>query len=184
VLWLHITTGAREGWGSEAVKLSDPLDNVNTSLIGLKWENLEFTADTVILKVYEHKTQKTWTTDLSWLDKEIVPIFLKYKRDKGNIIKTLTGCKTVKQIKNYYEKLVKKISTLLELPFELTPHDMRRSHISILAELGVPMEISCGGLLDFGVGWENLDTALIFYTRFSRYAKQKLLELAEIRKKK
>jgi hypothetical protein len=46
------------------------------------------------------------------------------------------------------------------------------------------MEIACSGLLDFGVGWEDLSTALIFYTRFSRYVKEKLLEEAEKRKEK
>jgi Phage integrase family. len=183
VIWLHLVTGAREGWGSEIVRLSEDLDNVKTSLIGLKWEDLEFIADSIILKVYEHKTQKTWRVDLKWLDPEIVPIFLKYRKDKGSIIKTLTKCKTVKEFRRYYEKLLEKISELLNLPFRLTPHDLRRSHISILAELGVPMEIAVSGLMDFGVGWEDLSTALIFYTRFSRYVKEKLLEEAEKRKR-
>jgi len=183
LIWLHITTGVREGWGSEVTKLSDDLDNAKTSLVGLKWENLEFIADTVVLKIYEHKTQKVWRADLRWLDPEIVNVFLKYRQDKGSIIKTLSKCKTVKEFRRYYEKLLERISKLLNLQFKLTPHDLRRSHISILAELGIPMEISCSGLLDFGVGWEDLSTALIFYTRFSRYVKEKLLEEASKRKK-
>jgi Phage integrase family. len=178
VIWLHITCGCREGWGSEIVELSEDLDNVRTSLIGLRWEDLEFIADTVILKIYEHKTQKTWRADLKWLDPEIVPIFLKYRRESGSIIKTLTRCRTVKEFMKYYTKLLERVSELLNLPFKLKPHDLRRSHISILAELGIPMEIACSGLLDFGVGWEDLSTALIFYTRFSRYVKEKLLEEA------
>jgi Phage integrase family. len=184
LIWLHVTTGAREGWGSEIVKPNMDLDEVKTSLIGLRWENLEFVADTVILKIYEHKTQKTWRCDLRWLDPEIVPVFLKYRKESGSIIKTLTKCKTVKDFMKYYAKLLERVSELLNLPFKLKPHDMRRSHISILAELGVPMEIAVSGLMDFGVGWEDLSTALIFYTRFSRYVKEKLLEEASRRKKK
>jgi Phage integrase family. len=183
VIWLHIVTGAREGWDSEITKPNDDLDNAKTSLVGLRWENLEFVADTVILKVYEHKTQKTWRCDLKWLDPEIVPIFLRYRKESGSIIKTLTKCKTVKEFERYYRRLLKRVSELLNLPFTLKPHDMRRSHISILAELGIPMEIAVSGLMDFGVGWEDLSTALIFYTRFSRYVKEKLLEEAEKRKR-
>jgi hypothetical protein len=55
---------------------------------------------------------------------------------------------------------LKKISNLLGLGFTLVPHDMRRSHISILAELGVPLEIAVSGHMDFGVGWEDLKRRL------------------------
>jgi hypothetical protein len=33
--------------------------------------------------------------------------------------------------------------------------------------------------MDFGVGWEDLTTAIIFYTRFSKYTKQRILEQAQ-----
>jgi len=182
VVWLHLTTGAREGWGSEGVSRNEDLDNVNTSLIGLKWENIEYTPDTIILKVFENKTQKWWTTDLRWLDHEPIELLLKYRREKGSIMKSITNCKTVMDLQKWYSHTLKKISKLLALPFTLTPHDMRRSHISILAELGVPMEVAVSGLMDFGVGWEDLSTALIFYTRFSKYAKTKVLENVNARK--
>jgi hypothetical protein len=80
-------------------------------------------------------------------------------------------------------KVLEKISKLLNLPFKLVPHDMRRSHISILAELGVPLEIAVSGHMDFGVGWEDLKTAVVFYLRFSRYVKQKVMEQINQRKK-
>jgi integrase len=182
VIWLHLTVGCREGWGSEGVSTSQDLDTVNTSLIGLKWENIQYTSDTIILKAYENKTQKWWSADLKWLDPEPVELLLKYRKDKGSIVKTLSGCKTVVDFQRWYSRTLKKISKLLNLPFELTPHDMRRSHISILAELGVPMEVAVSGLMDFGVGWEDLSTALIFYTRFSRYAKVKIIENINTRK--
>jgi integrase len=184
--WLHITTAAREGWGSEDVEsLKQDLDEVKTSLIGLKWENLEFTGGTPVLKIYENKTRSWWRCDLTWLDAEVAEYFIKkYYKPSGSIVKTLLGVEklTVAEFAKWYYKLMKKISKLLELPFTLKPHDMRRSHISILAELGVPMEVACAGLLDFGVGWEDLKTALVFYTRFSRYAKAKIFESMNTRK--
>jgi hypothetical protein len=71
----------------------------------------------------------------------------------------------------------------LNLGFELTPHDIRRSHLAILAEFGVPLEVACGGLMDLGVGWEDLKTAYVFYLRYSKYAKQKVMETIQARKK-
>lgn len=182
IVWLHIVTGAREGWKSEST-VDENLENVNTSLIGLKWENLERIGDSWILKIYEHKTRKTWSCDISWLDPDIVPIFLKYRKERGSIIATLTGCKTVKEFERYYRKLLKDISVKLGLEFTLVPHDLRRSHISILAELGVPLEIAVSGLMDFGVGWEDLSTALIFYTRFSKHKKEMLIKELRERQK-
>jgi DNA-binding MarR family transcriptional regulator len=179
VIWLHITTGAREGWGSEITSESMDLDEAKTSLIGLKWENLSGT----VIRIYEHKTMKEWTADLTWLDAELVPVLLKYKkRERGSILKDITGCKTVKEFKEWYSKQLKRISKLLGLQFTLVPHDMRRSHISILAELGVPLEMALSGSMDFGVGWEDVTTALIFYLRFSKYTKQKLYESMNARK--
>jgi integrase len=185
IIWLHIVTGAREGYESRDVKSSQDLDEVKTSLIGLRWENLEFVGGVPILKIYENKTKSWWRCDLTWLDSEVAEYFIKkYYRKEGNIIKTLLGKDklTVAQFKRWYYRLMDKVRETLGLPYELEPHDMRRSHISILAELGVPMEISCGGLMDFGVGWEDLKTALTFYTRFSRYAKAKIYELMNARK--
>ena len=183
LVWLHITTGAREGYTLYPKKA--PLDSqeVKSSLVGLKWENMSKVGDTYILKIYESKTEKWWTCDLSWLDSELLNILLKYARDKGSIIKTLTGCETVGDFVKYYHKLLKKVSELLNLPFKLVPHDLRRSHISILAELGVPMEYSISGHMDFGVGWEDAKTAVVFYLRFSKYTKQLLMQQIEERKK-
>jgi integrase/DNA-binding MarR family transcriptional regulator len=186
-VWLHVTAGPREGWGSEEAKNENlDLDNVKTSLIGLKWENIEFVGGIPILKIYENKTRTWWRCDLTWLDPEVAEYFIKkYYRKQGSIIKTLLGRDklTVREFKEYYTKLVREISKKLELPFELVPHDLRRSHISILAELGVPMEIAVSGLMDLGVGWENLDTALQFYLRFSKYAKSKIIESINMRKR-
>ena len=183
VIWLHITTGSREGY--TLYTPSQPLDdpNVNSSLIGLRFENMTKVGDTYIIKIYESKTNKTWTCDLSWLDNEALEIFLKYSREKGNIVKSLLGVETVGEFVKKYTSLLKRISKLLNLPYTLKPHDLRRSHISILAELGIPLEYAVSGHFDFGVGWEDLKTAVYFYLRFSRYTKEILKKQMETRKK-
>lgn len=183
VIWLHITTGAREGYSiySEAADLDDP--EVKSSLTGLKWENLRKVGDTYIIEIYESKTETPWTCDLSWLDEEPLNVLLKYAKDRGSIIKTLTGLETVGQFMRWYNKLTDKVSKLLNLPYKLRPHDMRRSHISILAELGVPMEYALSGHMDFGVGWEDAKTALVFYLRFSKYTKERLKkQMSEVKR--
>jgi len=183
MVWLHITTGAREGYTLYSGKVGLDSQEVKSSLVGLRWENLSKVGDTYILKIYESKTEKWWTCDLSWLDREMLDVLLRYAKDKGSIIKSITGCETVSEFVKYYQKLLKKVSKLLELPFKLVPHDLRRSHISILAELGVPMEYAISGHMDFGVGWEDAKTAVVFYLRFSKYTKQLIMKSIEERKK-
>jgi len=180
-IWLHLTAGSREGYEAEGVSDASKLEDVNTSLIGLRWERLYQVGDTFIIQVYESKTGKTWTCDLSWLDAEPISELLKYRKEKGSIIASITGIETVGRFIKWYRKVLEKVSKLLGLEFTLTPHDIRRSHISILAELGVPLEIAVSGHMDFGVGWEDLKTAVVFYLRFSRYVKQKVME--EIRRR-
>jgi len=182
IIWLHVTTGSREGWSTLELKYKDiysiDLDETKSSLVGLKWENFE----PPILKVYESKTNKTWTTDLRWLDEELYQVFLKYRKERGSIIKSIVNIRSVGEFRDWYSDLLKKVSKMLKLNFTLKPHDMRRSHISILAELGVPLEYSLSGNLDFGVGWEDVSTALIYYLRFSKYTKIKLYEMMQSRK--
>ena len=109
-------------------------------------------------------------------------MFLKYRKERGSIIKSITNIRTVGEFRDWYSDLLKKVSKMLKLNFTLKPHDMRRSHISILAELGIPLEYALSGNLDFGVGWEDVSTALIYYLRFSRYTKLKLFEMMQNRK--
>jgi Phage integrase family. len=178
-LWLHLTSGAREGWEAEGVKYSTKLEDCISSLCGLRWENLD--PRLKIIKIYESKTNKWWDCDLTWLDPEPIELLMKYYREKGSIIKDITKCETVWEFAKYYSRLCEKISKLLNLPFKLKPHDIRRSHLSILAELGVPLEIAVSGHMSFGVGWEDLKTAYIFYLRFSKHLKSKIME--EIRQR-
>ena len=184
VIALHIACGCREGWTN--VSESDDLDsqNVRSSLVGLKWENIAWTTDSCIINIYESKTEKWWKCDPKWLDAEIVELLKKYAKEKGSIIKTITGIETVGEFQRWYVKLLKQVSELLNLPYTLKPHDLRRSHISILAELGVPMEYAISGYMDFGVGWEDAKTALMWYLRFSKLTKHLLMQKIEETKKK
>jgi hypothetical protein len=88
-----------------------------------------------VLKVYESKTNKWWEADLTWLDPEVVEVFDRYYKEKGSIIEAITGIDRVGKFKRWYGRLLEKVSELLGLPFRLVPHDLRRSHLSILAEL-------------------------------------------------
>jgi hypothetical protein len=79
---LHITCGCREGWGAEGVTEKTPLEECNSSLVGLKWEKLQFVSGSWILEIYESKTGKWWYCDLSWLDPEPIEVLLKYRKEK------------------------------------------------------------------------------------------------------
>jgi len=181
VFALHLATRAREGWES-----GNDLEDAKSSLCGLKWENVswrgDFREDSITIKIYEHKTNKWWYCDPSWLDVEISQLLRKYAREKGSIIASITKLKSIKDFENWYKRTLKKISKLLELPFTLSPHDIRRSGLSILAELGVPLEIACSDRLALGVGWEDLKTAYVYYLRFSKTTKERVLREIEAAK--
>jgi len=181
VFALHLATRAREGWESGTT-----LEDAKSSLCGLKWENIswrgDFRDESITIKIYEHKTNKWWYCDPSWLDIEIAQLLKKYAKEKGSIIASITGLKSIKDFESWYKKVLKKISQLLNLPFTLTPHDIRRSGLSILAELGVPLEIACSDRLALGVGWEDLKTAYVYYLRFSKTTKERVLREIEAAK--
>ena len=181
VFALHLATRAREGW-----KDGGSLEEAKSSLCGLRWENVswrgDFREDSVVIKIFESKTNKWWYCDPAWLDPEISQLLKKHAKERGSIIATITGLKTTNEFKEWYTKTLRKISKLLELPFTLVPHDVRRSGLSILAELGVPLEIACSDRLALGVGWEDLKTAYVFYLRFSKTTKERILKEIEASK--
>lgn len=183
-IWLHITTGAREGYTiySSLTRLDDP--SVKASLVGLRWEKLNKIGDEYILSVYERKTFRDWDCNLKWLDEEVMKYFLsKYMRSSGSIIATITGFNTVGEFRRWYIRLCKRAAELLGYT-DLKPHDMRRSHISILAEFGVPMEYALSGMMDLGVGWEDAKTALDYYITFSEHTKRMVYDKIETSKEK
>jgi len=182
VMALHLATGAREGWSHRSKRLEDS----QTSLAGLKWENITWRGDlveeSVTIKIYESKTNKWWYCDVAWLDIDIANLLRKHAKEKGSIIATLTGIKTVGKFREWYTEVLTKASQLLGLPFTLKPHDMRRSSLSIKAELGIPLELACSDRMPLGVGWEDLKTAYVYYLRFSKTTKEMLLKTIQAAK--
>ncbi|RLG82787.1 MAG: hypothetical protein DRO40_06625 [Thermoprotei archaeon] len=185
---LHIETGAREGWSSlerkgiKIWKVDLDSDIVNTSLIGIKWEHAIWgvNGELIGFKVYEEKTKKIWELRISWLDKELHEELKKVyewasKKGIKSVVKSILlyygingrSSWSVNSFKNWYSKWCKKLRELLNLPWDMTPHRLRSAHISILAELRIPMELALQNT-GFGVGWEDINTAMLFYLRFSK----------------
>ena len=194
VMSLHITLGCREGYESlrmelerleakgvkvdkslSKIDLDDPI--VNSSLIGLKWDKVTVKDNKITsIEVYESKTEKTWLCLGIWLDKDLENYLLKVREwalanNIKSVVKSILmyeGIKktTVSSFREWYIDKVTKITKEV-LGKELTPHRLRSAHVSILAEFGVPLELVCSDS-GFGVGWEDLSTAVIFYLRFSR----------------
>lgn len=181
VIALHISTGAREG--KRALRPKDDLDKAKTSLVGIRWENItwrgELYEDSCVIKVYESKTDKWWRCDPSWLDKDICRLLRKYAKKEGSVVKTLSGIRYNDEFWKWYHDVLRKASKILELPYTLKPHDMRRSSLSIKAELGIPLELAVSDKMPLGVGWEDLKTAVVYYLRFSRYTLMRIRSLIE-----
>ena len=216
---LHIEGGTREGWGSieaqiermvadgiqvnikpeDIWKLDLDHDLVNTSLIGIKWDNAIWSANGDLLgfRIYEEKTKKWWELRIPWLDKELherwkeVYEWAKHKGYKS-VVKSIllyhgvkprngNGRWTVSAFRVWYSKMCKKLKELLNLPWDITPHRLRSAHISILAEFRIPMELvlQSSANTGFGVGWDDITTAVIFYMRFSMSLINEYLQQAE-----
>jgi hypothetical protein len=211
VMALHIVTGAREGYASiyaeldrlEAkgvkvdIKLSDlDLDDpfVSTSLVGLKWDKVMVKDGRITsVEIYEAKTDKTWLLLGIWLDKDLEEYLLKVRdwalaQGIKSVVKSIllyegvgNGRKwTVSRFENWYTDRVSWVVKYV-LGKEITPHRLRSAHVSILAEFGVPLELVCSDA-GFGVGWEDLSTAVKFYLRFSRQKVEDYFKLIEARR--
>jgi hypothetical protein len=194
IMSLHITLGCREGYDSlklelerleaKGVKVDKSLseidlddDLVNSSLIGLKWSRITVKDGKITsIEIYESKTEKTWVLLGIWLDKDLEKYLLKVREwalanNIKSVVKSILlyeGIKktTVSAFREWYQNKIAKVTKEV-LGKELTPHRLRSAHVSILAEFGVPLELVCSDS-GFGVGWEDLSTAVIFYLRFSR----------------
>jgi len=190
IMTFHLLIGSREGYGSieqrvyydlnqdrEKVKSIDLDDEVvETSLIGVKWNNVIFTQDNdLMIKVYESKTGETWTLNSCWLGEWFVKILKeRYEYAKQHNIKSVVktilmyyniNATTITAFEKFYQSRTKMYTRKI-IHVELTPHRIRASHISILYELGVPLELSAYKT-GFGVGWADLSTAVEFYWRLT-----------------
>jgi hypothetical protein len=187
---LHLLLGCREGYGAiesriyyelngkyedlKGIDLDDEV--VETSLIGVKWDNVIFTQDgDIMIKVYESKTGETWTLNSCWIGEWFVKILRERyeyakKHSVKSIVKTILmhyniNATTITAFEKWYQSRTKMYTRRL-IGVELTPHRIRASHISILYELGVPLELSAYKT-GFGVGWADLSTAVEFYWRLT-----------------
>lgn len=184
---LHILTGAREGIGSlelkadrlkreginaptstDSLDIDDPF--VNTSLLGIRWEKVGLNPFSMV--IYEEKTKKEWHLLRNWLDPDItkeLQALYDYARERGirNVMKTVltyygifNGKVTVSKAYEWYRRAVREAGRILGKT--LTPHRLRSAHITMLAELGIPLEFA---VKDFGLGcgWDDLSTAVEFY---------------------
>jgi len=210
IIALHITLGCREGYGSlreelyrletKGINVNKSLneidldeDIVNSSLIGLKFSNV-LVKDNKIrgIDIYESKTERTWSLLDLWLDDDLEKYLLEVrefamKNNIKSVVKAilmyegLNGKWTVARFARWYNNRVRKITKDV-LGKELNPHRLRSAHVSILAEFGVPLELVCSNS-GFGVGWEDLSTAMVFYLRFSRQKiDEYLTRIRELRK--
>jgi integrase len=199
IIALHINTGAREGYESvehelerlevRGIKVDKSIndidldeDIVTTSLVGLKWDKVTVKDGKITsIEIYESKTEKVWLCLGIWLDRDLEQYLLKVREfalSKGirSVVKSIlmyegvrfrNGKYSVGAFERWYSSRVKEVTkTVLGIKF--TPHRLRSSHVSILAEFGVPLELSCSDS-GFGVGWEDLGTAVHYYLRFSRH---------------
>ena len=196
IMFVHIWTGAREGWSSleaiarvksrdikdlEKADLDDP--DIDVGLIGLKWSKAIWEKGKLVgFRIWESKTGDEWVLRYRWLDDEMadhLERIYEFAKAKGidSVVKSIlmyyrvkpyNGTWSVNAFKRWYKKRVKEIPKLLgEKWKEFTPHRLRSAHISILAELRIPLEIVLSNV-GFGSGWFDLNTARIYYLRFSQ----------------
>ncbi|MCD6418469.1 site-specific integrase [bacterium] len=175
-LKLHVTTGAREGIGA-----SEP-----SSMWGLRWDMIDWTNG--VIKIYESKTKKEWRGRLDLffpeLPRELYNLWVKLGKPTGYIWQTLNYTKH--SFDNMIHKVARKIremfSDQLKEMFgtdKIVPHDLRRTHVVWLIDAGVDLEtIAKSDEFDLGVGWENLDTLLIYYARFTQ--RRRAIELSKV----
>lgn len=183
---------------SDVYNLDLDSELVSSSLIGIKWDKAIWSPDGKLMgfKIWEEKTMKEWELRIPWLDTEIHEELERvYKKTQGkykSVIKSILAYYglhnnwTVGKFRDWYSRWCSKLKDLLGLAWDMTPHRLRSAHISILAELRIPMELVLvhAGNTGFGVGWDDLTTASIFYMRFSRSLIEDYLKKAEEIKQK
>jgi hypothetical protein len=83
---------------------------------------------------------------------------------------------TLNKFEQFYMRSVRKLRRILKKPESFTPHKVRSAHLSILAELGLHLEYAVLNI-GFGVGWDDLATAQLFYLRISSEYLKKMIDI-------
>jgi len=176
-LQLHLTTMSREGNHKDIEKYG-----VDSSLFGLKWQNVDITKRTI--DVYESKTEKMWYgINLDLLFQDLLENLLALRKDGDvYIVKDTLGF-TYESYKSWLKQFSKFLGKVDERGRgTLTPHDVRRSAAYWrLNYLGLPLE-SISGFAGgeryyspFGVAWEDPNTLISYYASLEMRL-QKLLQ--------
>jgi len=170
--------------------LDDPF--VDTSLIGIKWDKAikDENGRIIGFKIYEEKTKKEWILNVPWIfwiepdyEKRIMRYY-EYAKRNGikSVVKTilmyhgLDKITTVNKFERFYKSMTSKIRKILNKPEDFTPHKIRSAHLSILAELGLHLEYAILNI-GFGVGWDDIATAQMFYLRISSEYLNKMMDI-------
>jgi len=176
-LQLHLTTMSREGHKKDIERYG-----VDSSLFGLKWQNVDVVKRTI--DVYESKTQKIWYgINLDLLFPDLLDTLLTLKKDGDvYIVKDTLGF-TYESYKSWLKQFSKFLGKVDEKGRgTLTPHDIRRSAAYWrINYLGLPLE-SISGFAGgeryyspFGVAWEDPNTLISYYASLEMRL-QKLLQ--------
>jgi len=166
---------------------------VDTSLIGIKWDKA-ITQDNRIIgfRIYEEKTKKEWILNVPWIywiEPSYQDRLMRYyeyakKNNIKSVVKTillyhgLDRITTVNKFERFYKSMTQRIRKILNKPNEFTPHKIRSAHLSILAELGLHLEYAILNI-GFGVGWDDIATAQLFYLRISSEYLNKMMDIVK-----
>ena len=181
-LMLQITTGAREGYSASYPE---------TSMWGLRWSRINWSRN--LIEIYESKTRRKWVGKLNLFFSELPAILKRIWEREGRPsgrIWEVWGIETPSQFERRVikmrNKIVERYGDRLREMFMyregesvLVPHDLRRTHVAWLADANVSAEcIAKADEFFLGVGWEDLNTLMAYYARFTE--RRKAIELAKV----
>jgi hypothetical protein len=164
---------------------------IDTSLIGIKWDKAikDENGRIIGFRIYEEKTKKEWILNVPWIfwiEPDFERRLMKYyeyakKNNIKSVVKTILmyhnlNITTVNKFERFYKSMTSKIRKILNKPDEFTPHKIRSAHLSILAELGLHLEYAILNI-GFGVGWDDIATAQMFYLRISSEYLSKMMDI-------
>lgn len=158
VKYLHITTGAREGYDRKG------------GLLSFDWKYVDWVNG--IIRWYESKTKDWFEAPLDLFGSTCKTLLYNYWVSQG---KPREGLIFPKLNQQKLTEIYKKSSKACGI--EIHPHYADKIHISLLAKMGVDFTVAISGKL--GRGWKKVENALKYYLVFSRKKLQEELEKAK-----